>query len=303
MTVFCKQIDHSTFSLSERERLLASFEAEAGAGLPGRVTLRTCNRVEVYGGDGDIPQDVMRHLFRVASGLESQLIGERAVGGQVRDAYMAAKEASALPSVIHKLFEGAIRTGKRVRSETGLSHGAVSHSLAAVEIMEKESGDLRGARIAIIGVNKLTTDILKFLLNKGAKMIQLANRSEPKARALGEPLGIKTRPLTDKRKILAESDILVSATSAPHLIIHPQDIAEGKKLLAIDLAFPRDIDPELRERDGIKLYDLDDIATTIGRNLEIRHSEVAKAENIIEDEINKLSASIERMRTRSTRKT
>lgn len=301
MTVFCKQIDHSTQSLAEREERLASFEAEAGAGLPGRVTLRTCNRVEVYGGDGDVPCDVMRHLFRVSSGLESQLIGERAVGGQVRDAYMAAKE-SELPSVLHKLFEAAIRTGKRVRNETMLSHGAVSHSLAAVEIMVKEVGDLRGARIAIIGVNKLTSDILKFLLNKGATMIQLANRSEQKARSLGEPLGIKTRPLSEKRDILTESDILISATSAPHLIIHPDDIAEGKRLIAIDLAFPRDIDPSLRMRDGITLYDLDDIAATIGRNIEVRQSEVAKAEAIIEDEINILSASIERMRIRSTRK-
>lgn len=301
MTVFCKQIDHSTLSLAEREERLASFETEAGAGLPGRVTLRTCNRVEVYGGDGDVPYDVMRHLFRVSSGLESQLIGERAVGGQVRDAYMAAKEAE-LPSVLHKLFEAAIRTGKRVRSETMLSHGAVSHSLAAVEIMEKEVGNLRGARIAIIGVNKLTTDILKFLQNKGATMVQLANRSEQKAHALGDPLGIKVRPLSEKRDLLTESDILISATSAPHLIIQPDDIAEGERLIAIDLAFPRDIDPSLRLREGLTLYDLDDIAVTIGRNIEVRQSEVAKAEAIIEEEIKKLSASIERMRTRSTRK-
>lgn len=301
MTVFCKQIDHSVLTLAERESRLASFEVEAGAGAPGRVTLRTCNRVEVYGGDGDIPSDVARHLFRVASGLESQLIGERAVGGQVRDAYMVAKEAG-LPRELHKLFEAAIRTGKRVRSETRLSHGAVSHSLAAVEIMEKEAGDLRGARIAIIGVNKLTTDILKFLQNKGASMIQLANRSVQKVQALGGPLGIKTRPLSEKCDILAESDILISATSAPHFIIHPCDVEEGRKLIAIDLAFPRDIDPELRARNGVKLYDLDDIAATIGRNIEVRQSEVAKAEAIIEEEVVKLSASIERMRTRSTRK-
>lgn len=301
MTVFCRQIDHSTLSIGERERALKSFATEAGADLPGRVTLRTCNRLEVYGGEGDVPSEVMRHLFRVASGLESQLIGERAVGGQVRDAYLTARERARLPSSLHKLFEGAIRTGKRVRSETLLSHGAVSHSLAAVEIMTREAGDLRGQRIAIIGVNKLTTDILKFLLNKGARMIQLANRSEQKAKALGEPLGIRTRPLSDKREILGESDILISATSAPHLIVHADDIATGKRLIAIDLAFPRDIDPALRQREGVTLYDLDDIAAAIGRNMEVRQSEVVKAEAIIEEEMEKLSETLERMRTRSTR--
>lgn len=297
MTVFCKQIDHSTLSIAERESILTAFATEAGADLPGRVTLRTCNRLEVYGGEGDVPPDVARHLFRVASGLESQLIGERAVGGQVRDAYMMAKEKACLPGSLHKLFEGAIRTGKRVRSETLLSHGAVSHSLAAVEIIMREVGDLRGQRIAIIGVNKLTADVLKFLLSKGARMIQLANRSEQKARALGEPLGIKTRPLAEKRDILAESDILISATSAPHLIVHTVDVPQGKRLLAIDLAFPRDVDPDLRLRDGITLYDLDDIAATIGRNIEVRQSEVAKAEAIIEQEVAKLSDTLQRMRT------
>ncbi|MEE1347082.1 MAG: glutamyl-tRNA reductase [Bacteroidales bacterium] len=295
MTVHCKQIDHGSLDISEREAAMASFEREAGADAPGSVTLRTCNRLEVYSGGGIIPPGVARHLMRVASGLESQLIGERAVGGQVREAYMDAKAHSPLSGELHKLFESAIHAGKRVRSETRVSSGAVSHSLAAVEILTNELNDLQGARIAVIGVNKLTADVLKFLLGKGARMIQLANRSEDKARALGGPLGIKVRPLSERRDILAEADALISATSAPHLIVKAEDVPPGKRLLAIDLAFPRDIDPRLRQRAEVTLYDLDDIAAVVGKNIKVRQSEAAKAERIIDEEVEKLMATVERM--------
>ncbi len=141
---------------------------------------------------------------------------------------------------LHRLFQSALQVGKRVRNETEISHGAVSHSLAALEIIEesiknqkKNHGsfgnlDLRNARITIIGVNKLTADILKFLQNKGAKMVFLANRSQIKAHYLADPLGIKVYTLDEKQEFLAHTDILISATSAPHLIIRKEDIPEQK---------------------------------------------------------------------------
>ena len=232
-----KSINQQNFSLEEREAYFHALKKQEGA-----VLLQTCNRVELYYGEGDVPDDVARHLFRVTAGLESALIGERAVQGQVKDSYQEAQRQYHLPAEIHKLFTCALQVGKRVRTETEISQGAVSHSLATIEIMEQEQVDLSSSRITIIGVNKLTSDILKFLKNKGAQLVYLANRSQIKAHQLADPLGISVYELRDKKQFLADTDILISATSAPHALIHAEDIPAGKPLLAIDLAFPRDID-------------------------------------------------------------
>ena len=293
------------------------------------VFLKTCNRSEIYyddgkndGKEGDVPAEVARHLFRVVSGLESAIVGERAVQGQVKEAYYTAKAQRPLPAELHKLFQSALQVGKRVRNETEISHGAVSHSLAAIEILEdelvkdkpaediseknsKEGSeknletsfehlDLKDAHITIIGVNKLTADILKFLQNKGAKMVFLANRSQIKAHHLADPLGIKVYTLDEKRDFLAHTDILISATSAPHLIIHKEDIPEHKQMLAIDLAFPRDIDSRLKELPHVRLYNIRDVEQKVRQNLDVREAEVKKAEAIIEEEIQEMQEALER---------
>ena len=274
------------------------------------IFLKTCNRSEIYYGDGDVPDEVARHLFRVVSGLESAIVGERAVQGQVKEAYYTAKDQRPLPAELHKLFQSALQVGKRVRNETEISHGAVSHSLAALEILEEalnhkqhQQGltldsfndlDLQNAHITIIGVNKLTADILKFLQNKGAKMVFLANRSQIKAHYLADPLGIKVYTLDEKKEFLAHTDILISATSAPHLIIHKEDIPEDKRLLAIDLAFPRDIDSRLNELPNVQLYNIRDVEQKVRQNIEVRGAEVEKAESIIEEEILEMQEALER---------
>lgn len=258
------------------------------------VYLQTCNRSEIYYGEGEVPDEVATHLFRVVSGLESALIGERAVQGQVKDAFLNAKAKYKLSAPMNKLFEFALLTGKRVRNETEISHGAVSHSLAAVEIIADEGIDLSKARITIIGVNKLTSDILKFLRNKGARMIFLANRSVDKAHAIADPLGIEVRPLTDKQALLAQTDILISATSAPHLVVNRADVPQGHRLLAIDLAFPRDIDPALGQQEGVTLYNIRNVEQKVKANITIRESEVKKAEEIIREEIKELQETLER---------
>lgn len=236
-----------------------------------------------------------RHLFRVVSGLESAIIGERAVQGQVKEAYYTAKAQRPLTAELHRLFQSALQVGKRVRNETEISHGAVSHSLAALEIIESLGNvDLRNARITIIGVNKLTADILKFLQNKGARMVFLANRSQIKAHYLADPLGIKVYSLDEKQEFLAQTDILISATSAPHLIIRKEDIPKLKTLLAIDLAFPRDIDSRLSELPNVQLYNIRDVEKKVRENIDVRGAEVEKAEAIIEEEIQELQEALER---------
>ena len=299
--------ENSLYDSSFSETLASSHRETGKQPLP-YIFLKTCNRSELYYGEGDIPDEVARHLFRVVSGLESAIVGERAVQGQVKEAYYTAKDQRWLPAELHKLFQSALQVGKRVRNETEISHGAVSHSLAALEIIEDElqqqdaskaeailNGlNLKDAHITIIGVNKLTADILKFLQNKGAKMVFLANRSQIKAHYLADPLGIKVYTLDEKEAFLAHTDILISATSAPHLIIHKEDIPKGKPLLAIDLAFPRDIDSRLSELANVHLYNIRDVEKKVRENIEVRGAEVEKAEAIIEEEILEMQEALER---------
>ena len=286
-----KSISHQNTSLADRERFFKDFNRE---GVGPSVFLQTCNRVELYYGDGEIPNDVARHLFRVVCGLESAITGEKAVQGQVKDAYLAARNSQKLPTPMHKLFESALQIGKRVRNETEISHGAVSHSLAAIEIIEQEHIDLSNARITIIGVNKLTADIIKFLHNKGAKLVFLANRTEEKARKLAEPYGIDVFTLDEKAAFMRDTDILISATSAPCSIINKSDINPNRPLLAIDLAFPRDIEPDVTEIEGVRLYNLHDVEQKVNDNISIREDEVQKAESLIEEEITELQGIMER---------
>ncbi len=291
-----KSINHNNTSLDEREKYFKSLNTDPN-NTPS-VFLQTCNRVELYYGEGDIPDSVARHLFRVVCGLESAIVGERAVQGQVKEAYLTARNSGQkLPAEMHKLFECALQMGKRVRNETQISHGAVSHSLATIEIIEQEKIDLRNACITIVGVNKLTTDIIKFLLNKGAKLVFLANRTEEKARRIAEPFGINVFSLDQKHIFLPQTDILISATSAPSYIISKNDLSfvtSTRPLLAIDLAFPRDIDPAADNIDGMKLYNLHDIEQQVRNNIQVRTDEVRKAEQIIEESITELHEIIDR---------
>lgn len=307
--VHYKSIDQSQFApgedIEQQEKHFDDFlkkTIQENSSVP-YIFLKTCNRSEIYyddGKEGDFSDEVARHLFRVVSGLESAIVGERAVQGQVKEAYYTAKDQRPLPAELHKLFQSALQVGKRVRNETEISHGAVSHSLAAIEILEDEFKtdfehlDLKNAHITIIGVNKLTADILKFLQNKGAKMVFLANRSQIKAHHLADPLGIKVYTLDEKKDFLLHTDILISATSAPHLIIHKDDIPEQKQMLAIDLAFPRDIDSRLKELPHVRLYNIRDVEEKVRQNLDVREAEVKKAEVIIEEEIQEMQEALER---------
>lgn len=286
-----KSINQHNFSLDEREAYFRELQVEEGS-----VLLQTCNRVELYYGEGEVPDEVARHLFRVTAGLESALIGERAVQGQVKECYQQAQLKYHLPAEMHKLFTCALQVGKRVRTETEISQGAVSHSLAAIEIMEQEHIDLSQSRITIIGVNKLTSDILKFLKNKGVRMVFLANRSQVRAHQLADPLGISVFELHDKHHFLAETDILISATSAPHALIYPEDIPTNRQLLAIDLAFPRDIAPSVGNLPNVQLYNIRDVEQRVRDNISVRQSEVVRAEAIIEEEIAELQDILRRRR-------
>lgn len=279
-----KFINNSDYNLEERERLAGNWLIDERE---PHVFLSTCNRMELYKGEGRVAEEAVRHLYRVAAGLESSLIGERAIEGQLKKAYMEAKGKYKLSPSLNRLFQTAMHTGKRVRNETGISSGAVSHSQVTVELLNKEVGDLEHKIIGIIGVNKLTEDILKFLVSKHTINVFLSSRKFEKAQAAAEQYHGTAVRLERKQDLLSCADILISATSAPHLIVHEDDVPKERELLMFDLAFPRDIEPSIGDRPNVKLYNLDTIEHFAQANLASRKQEIRKAEIIIDEEMEK----------------
>ncbi|MDR3194706.1 MAG: hypothetical protein LBT76_05385 [Tannerella sp.] len=280
--IHCTLMDHTRFSLSERERYAALPPAEDAR---PHVLLKTCNRIERYWGEGAVTDGVIRHLYRVAAGLESSLTGERAIQGQLKTAYLEACEKYRLSAPMHRLFQTAMHTGKRVRTETRIAEGAVSHSQVTVEILKKTCPELNRQVVSIIGVNKLTEDILKFLTDRRTMTVFLSNRRLDRAEQLAAKYRATAISLDEKKRMLDFTDILICATSAPHTIIHADDLPEEKELLVFDLAFPRDVEPALAERKGVQLFDLEQIEQFAKTNLHLRAGEAAKAERLIDEEI------------------
>ena len=277
-----KSVNFKQFTLSEREAFLQSLLADDAE---PHVQLRTCKRVERYSGSNEVSAEVARYLFRLVSGLESTFIGETAIQGQVKKAYQEAAIRFQLSGSLHKLFQTALHVGKRVRTESGISHGAMSHSQATIEILQKENIDLSTSLITIIGANKLNEDIIRFLQSKGAYSLFLSNRSYDKAEELATRYDCSSFRLDDKREFISFSDVLISATSAPHLIVKPEHITPGKKLLIIDLAFPRDVDESIGLMHDVTLYNLENIKGQVNENVEARNREVEVAMRIIDEEV------------------
>ncbi|MDR2385629.1 MAG: hypothetical protein LBD80_08235 [Tannerella sp.] len=280
--VHCKRINNAEYGLEERELLSAALHIDKS--LP-HVLLSTCNRTEIYWGEGDVSSGILRHLYRVASGLESALTGESAIQGQLKSAYMEATGKYRLSSPLNRLFQSAMHTGKRVRTETRISQGAVSHSQVTVDMLKRKNIDLKRKTVSIIGVNKLTEDILKYLLSCRAVNIFLSNRNVEKAKILAGQYGGTAVSLDNKRRMLLFSDVLICATSAPHTLVGNEDIPDGKEMIIFDLAFPRDVEECVGTRENITLFNLEDIERFAAENRQLRASEIMKAEQIIDEEM------------------
>lgn len=250
------------------------------------VLLKTCARTELYWGDGDVPADVARHLFRVAAGLESPLLGEQAILGQIKQSYFEARKSGKLSSAINKLFQTASYVGHRVRTETGIARGAVSYSQVTVDILCNELPDLGNKVVSVIGVNELTESILNFLIARGATNILLANRSFDKAEEIAHKYNnVEAFSLSEKQELFSLSDVVISATSAPHTIIKSSDLPTGKSQLLFDLANPQDIESDVATLEGKRVFNLQQIESLAQQNLQKRALEVSKCEAIIEEEI------------------
>jgi glutamyl-tRNA reductase len=268
--------------ISEREKFLHHLKINEER---DGILLQTCNRVEFYSGAGIISSEIARHLFRVVSGLESTIIGESAIVGQVKQAYFNATQNKHLDKSLHKLFQHALFVGKRVRRETGISKGAMSHSQAAVDFLFKEIGDIKTLKITVIGVNALNEKIIKFLIKKDAEPVFIGNRTFTKASVLAEKYGAKAFQFDQLSNILEKTDVLISATAAPHFILKKENFSTQRKMYILDLAVPRDIDPAIGELPNVNLYDIEFIDSQIKRNLFIRKEKLIEAESIIDDEV------------------
>lgn len=286
------------------------------------VILSTCNRVEVYADARDAKKGVFRlkellsqrcqensgmsltdintylygftgrdaiqHLFEVAAGLDSQVLGETEILEQVRFAYQEAKNIGAVNGLVAEIFTAALATAKKVRNETGLAQGKVSIGSVAVDFIREKIGALSDKRILIIGVGKISELVAMYLKKEGPDVVFVANRTFRKAEELSEKIGGKAIRFDELKREIKRADVVISATASPHLIIRKEDLAglEGS-LLILDLAVPTDVDIRVREIPGVELFRLNSLDSVIHRNLEKRKNEAEIARRIITGEVAK----------------
>ncbi|MBJ7471119.1 MAG: glutamyl-tRNA reductase, partial [Solirubrobacteraceae bacterium] len=235
--------------------------------------------------------DSARHLFRVASGLESMVLGEAEILGQVRRAHEVAVSAGTSGATLDRLYMAAVGTGRRVRSETEIGHGSMSISSLAASLAERELGDLSGRQVLIIGAGETSELAAAAFHQRGVTTLFVANRRANRAISLAAKFAGSVAPLDDLPGLLESADVVVSATASPHPILHREAIAEvlparaGRPLLLIDLAVPRDIEPACGLLPGVQRYDLDAMESVIARMTHVRKAEAVRAETIVDDEL------------------
>ncbi len=236
-------------------------------------------------------EEAVRHIFRVASSLDSMVMGESQILGQVKDAYRDALEKYATGVVLNRLMHCSFRAAKRVRSETGIAVNPVSVSHAAVELAKKIFGSLDGKKILLIGAGEMAELTGTQLIEKGAQSIIIANRSLAQAELLAEKFHGKAVSLDSLEKKLVETDIVISSTGAPDFIvtaamlkkIHHQ--RRNRLLFLIDIAVPRDIEPAASELENVYLYNIDNLQDIVDENVHARRKEAIRAEKIVDEEV------------------
>lgn len=235
--------------------------------------------------------DAARHLYRVSAGLESMIVGEDQIQGQVRRAYDTALEHETTGPLTNHLFRAALATGKRVRTETAIGEGHLSLPSVSAMLAREVLGDLNGRRVVIIGTGESSELAAKALADAGGQLVFVATRRRDRAVSLAARFHAESLAFDDLPDALVEADVVVAATSSPHLLIEAGELTEvqGRRdqrpLLIIDLAVPRDVDAECAEVEGVSLYDIDDLEAVVARNRKVRQGEARKAEGIIEEEI------------------
>jgi len=324
-------VSHKTAPLELRERLSmtegravsALRELTAAAGIHEAATISTCNRTELYlivsdpveaestalgvlSRQAEIrPTELLghlyshrsteaaRHLLRVTAGLDSMIVGEAEIQGQVKRAYELALVEGATGPILNRLFRGALTAGGRVRDETAISEKGVSIPSVAVGLARRTLGDLADRRVLVVGAGETAELVAKALVARGVRTVFVANRHYDRAIGLAQRFdGVAVR-FDELPSELEAADIVVSATNSPHHIVEREGLEQvmanrdGRPLIAIDIAVPRDIEAECREIGGVSVYDIDDVQAIVERNTSGREAEARGAELIIESELDR----------------
>ena len=277
--------------------LVASDPVEAEAELLGRLACRAAIRPTELAALVISPRncDAARQLFRVTAGLESMIVGEAEVQGQVKRAYEHALTAGTTGPLTNHLFRAALQTGKRVRTETGLGASRTSVSTVAVDLAREVVGDLAHRRVVVIGAGETSELTARALADQGVSTIFVANRRADRALSLAQRFGGRVASLHELPERLQEADIVVSSTSSPHAIIEAEELdvvmaaREHRPLLVIDIAVPRDIESACAQIDGVTVYDIDDLQRVVARNLGVRAAERTAADAIVEQELQRFA--------------
>ncbi|WP_085991769.1 glutamyl-tRNA reductase [Oceanobacillus senegalensis] len=233
----------------------------------------------------------LEHLFRVSTGLDSMVLGETQILGQVKGAFLTSQKINTTGTIFNELFKQAITFGKRAHKETTIGEHAVSISYAAVELAKKILGDLQNKHIAILGAGKMGELAAKNLQGSGATEITVVNRSVEKAQELADNFQAKAKSLDHLESVIEEADILISSTGSKSVIVTKEMVEQAQKnrkkspLILVDIAVPRDIDPEINELNQVFLYDIDDLQGIVDNNLEARKMAAEQIEIMIEQEI------------------
>lgn len=330
MPLFTIGLNHTTASVTLRERL-AVRDAEVPAviqelrsqpGVEEVVLISTCNRVEVYAAGPDpltvrecldrrfgLGEDAARlyqhadggaarHLFRVVSGLDSMVLGETEIFGQVKSAYAVAHGAGTTGRSLNKLFQHAFRVGKHVRSSTQIQQGATSVGGAAVELAEKIFGDLKDSTVMILGAGDMSRRTAQSLQSRGARSLIVANRTYERAVELASEMGGRAVHYDAWPDEVMKVDVVISSTAAPHPVITPDHVRaalhrrHGRPLFLIDIAVPRDIHPACGDLDDVYLYNLDHLEGMASEARARREKEILRCEKLIELEVTAIAGAL-----------
>lgn len=241
-------------------------------------------------------RNAVRHIFRVAASLDSLVVGEPQITGQVKDAYRIACEAGVCGPMLHRLYHRTFQVAKRIRNETRIAENAVSVSYAGVELARRIFGSLNARQALLVGAGEMAELALQHLQSAGLGRVSIANRTAARAAALATQFGGYAVGWEEIEPQLVNADIVISSAAAPHFVIRRETLApvlrkrKYRPLFLIDLGVPRNIDPAVGELEGCYVYDIDDLESVVEENLASRHEEAAKAETIIEDESEKFFA-------------
>lgn len=319
--VFVAGVSYKTAPVEVREKLAVrpsllpcrGCKLKLNAGLDEVVLLSTCNRVEIYGTtpwvqgkihrlfqqlapDVDVTpfvyvkEDVaaIEHLFSVTGGLDSMVIGETEIAGQVKNAYIAAKEAGLTGAITNRWFQTAFQAAKEIRTQTAVGRGATSVGSVAVELAAKIfDRDLSNKTVMILGAGKMGEACVRHLAKSGAQSVLVANRCVERAEALAKEFGGRALSFDSRMSALIEADIVVSSTGCPTTVLHKNEIAEilpargNRPLVLIDIAVPRDIAADVDDLENVYLYNIDHLETIVRENSKLREQELSRCKEII----------------------